>query len=278
LVWEGDQVLVDTHGRRIEYLRISVTDRCNLRCSYCMPADGIELKQCSDMLSYEQICQIAEEAARLGINKIRLTGGEPLVRKGVEDLVRMLAEIDGIEEIAMTTNALLITPQRAHELRGAGLDRLNISLDTLDPLRYAELTRGGKLADALAGVDAAIAAGFERTKINMVVFDSTTLEEISAMREFCLARGFELQRIRHFSLTGDAVWTEQEVECERPMPCDMCNRLRLTSDGYLKPCLMSDSEIEVDFNDLESCLRRAVEAKPNAGTSCNGRSMRQIGG
>jgi cyclic pyranopterin phosphate synthase len=278
LIESGIPVLVDAHGRLIEYLRISVTDRCNLRCSYCMPADGIELKKCSDMLSYEQITEIGEAAALAGITKIRLTGGEPLVRKGVQDLVRMLAGIEGIEEIAMTTNAVMLTPQLAADLRRAGLDRLNISLDTLDPHRYEELTRGGRLVDALAGIEAATAAGFERTKINMIVFESTTHEEIIAMQDFCTAQDLELQRIRHFSLNGDTGPADSEIPCERPMPCDACNRLRLTSDGFFKPCLMSDSEIEVDFEDIEACLRRAVEEKPEAGSSCNGRSMRQIGG
>ncbi len=271
-------MLIDTHGRAIEYLRISVTDRCNLRCSYCMPADGIELKKCSDMLSYEQITEITRAAARVGISKIRLTGGEPLVRRGLEELIRMLASIDGIDEIAMTTNAVLLTRARAIALREAGLDRLNISLDTLDPERYHALTRGGRLDEALAGIEEAVAAGFERTKINMVIFDSTTGEEISSMRDFCAAKGLALQRIRHFSLSGAMASMGPDVPCERPMPCDMCNRLRLTSDGFFKPCLMSDSEIEVDFEEIEGCLRRAVEAKPEAGSSCNGRSMRQIGG
>jgi len=269
--------LVDGRGRQIECLRISVTDRCNLRCTYCMPADGIVLKPCREILSYERITEVVTAAARLGISRVRLTGGEPLVRRGVEELVRMVARVPGVEEVAMTTNAVLLTPERARALRAAGLDRLNISLDTLDPGRYREVTRGGDLAAALAGIDAARSAGFEHTKINMVIFASTTEDEISEMRAFCAASDLELQRIRHFSLTGEVVSDNRE-ECERPLPCDRCNRLRLTADGYLLPCLKSRTEIEVDFDDIEASFARAVNTKPAAGTSNDRRSMRQIGG
>ncbi len=270
-------MLVDTHGRQVEYLRISVTDRCNLRCTYCMPSDGVALKPFGDILSFERMTQVAEAAAKIGITKIRLTGGEPLVRKGVEKLVYKLNRIANIAEIAMTTNAILLTTERAQILREAGLRRLNISLDTLDPERYCELTKGGNLTAALAGIDAAKAAGFERTKINMVIFDATTAAEISAMREFCAESGYELQRIRHFTLTS-APGAAPETPCERPLPCDMCNRLRLTADGFLLPCLRSDAEIKVDFEDVDGCLARAVAAKPLEGISCERRTMHQIGG
>lgn len=271
-------MLTDPYGRTIEYLRISVTDRCNLRCRYCMPPGGIELKDHDEILPYERIADVAAAAASLGIRKIRLTGGEPLVRKDVHVLVSMLRRIEGIEEIAMTTNGILLTPRAARILKEAGLDRLNISLDTLDPVRYGDLTRGGNLGDVLAGIEAAAGAGFTGTKINMVVLESTTAEEVEEMERFCGRRGLKLQRIRHFTLDdrGDALL--QDPVCDRPLPCTECNRLRLTADGKLKPCLFSDVEIEVDPVDPEGSIVEAVSAKPETGESCTGRNMREIGG
>lgn len=271
-------MLIDPYGRKIEYMRISVTDRCNLRCRYCMPSGGIELKKHDDIISYERIVKVAAAAGALGISKIRLTGGEPLVRKDIHVLVSMLRGTEGVEEIAMTTNGILLTPPVARELREAGLDRLNISLDTLDPERYSRITRGGRLEDAIAGIDAAAEAGFTGTKINMVVLESTTDEEIREMERFCRERGLRLQRIRHFSLEDRGEALLQDPVCDRPLPCTECNRLRLTADGRLKPCLFSDVEIEVDFEDIAGSIMRAVSAKPQQGESCTGRNMREIGG
>ena len=158
----------DSFGRRIDYLRISVTDRCNLRCVYCMPPEGVEWKAQSEILTFEEIERFATAAVHEGISKIRLTGGEPLVRRGIVDHIRRLREMTGIEAIALTTNGTLL-PKMAKDLAGAGLTRVNISLDTLDPDVYAEVTRGGKLADALAGIEAAFDAGFDPIKINVVV-------------------------------------------------------------------------------------------------------------
>ncbi|MRS12873.1 MAG: GTP 3',8-cyclase MoaA [Actinobacteria bacterium] len=161
----------DAFGRRIDYLRISVTDRCNLRCVYCMPPDGVPWKTHENMLSFEEIERFAAIAAGEGISKIRLTGGEPLVRLGVVDHVRRLRETTSIEAIALTTNATLL-PKYAAELADAGLRRINISLDTLDPEVYARVTRGGKLADVLAGIDVAFEAGMHPVKLNVVVVRS----------------------------------------------------------------------------------------------------------
>ena len=271
-------MLRDGIGREINYLRVSVTDRCNLRCEYCMPPEGIELKSHGDMLTFEEIVAVMRVAARLGIGKVRLTGGEPLVRKGLSGLVRMLREIAGLEEISMTTNGILLTPEAAAELKAAGLDRLNISLDTLDPIRYRELTRGGDVADVLRGIVAAQAAGFEGTKVNMVVSATGSSEEVDRMRSFCALEGLVLQTINRFSLSKRTSETESPHDFDRPLPCDRCNRLRLTADGYIKPCLFSDVEIKVDPEDIEGSIRKAVEAKPVEGTSCSDRSMRQIGG
>ena len=271
-------MLVDSYNRVIDYLRISVTDRCNLRCEYCMPPEGIELKSHGNMLSYEEIAEVVRAAAGLGIRRVRLTGGEPLVRKGLSCLVRILREIEGLDEISMTTNGILLTLQAAIELKEAWLDRLNISLDTLDSVKYRELTRGGDVTDVIRGIAAAQAAGFEGTKVNMVVSATESREDVDRMRSFCAREGLVLQTINKFSLVKRTGETESPHDFDRPLPCEKCNRLRLTADGYLKPCLFSDVEIKVDFNDIEESIRKAVEAKPEEGTSCGGRSMRQIGG
>lgn len=158
----------DSFGRRIDYLRISVTDRCNLRCMYCMPPGGIEWKSHEDILTFEEIERFAAVAAGEGISKIRLTGGEPLVRQGIVDHVRRLVATSGIEAIALTTNATLLE-RYAADLAEAGLKRINISLDTLDPEVYARITRRGKLDDVLAGLEAAFAVGMDPVKLNVVV-------------------------------------------------------------------------------------------------------------
>ena len=268
--------MYDCWGRDIHYLRISVTDRCNLRCRYCMPAAGIELKRHSQILSYEEMVRIAQVAAELGIWKIRLTGGEPLVRTGVVELVRKLRAIPQIGEIAMTTNGVLLD-RYAQELRQAGLDRINISLDSLDPERYRFITRIGELDPVLRGIRAAADAGFQNTKINMVVMRDTTTEEIRALNQFCRERGLKLQRIRHYDLADHNTIPEFHA-AERPLPCSRCNRIRLTADGFLKPCLFSDQMIRVDFNDIRKCILQAIREKPAAGTSCQSLENWQIGG
>jgi cyclic pyranopterin phosphate synthase len=158
----------DSFGRRIDYLRISVTDRCNLRCMYCMPPEGVEWKTHEEILSFEEIERFAAIAAGEGISKIRLTGGEPLVRHGIVDHVRRLVATSGIESIALTTNATLLS-RYASDLAEAGLKRINISLDTLDPEVFSRITRGGKLTDVLNGMEAAFAAGMDPIKLNVVV-------------------------------------------------------------------------------------------------------------
>ncbi len=271
-------MLTDQHGRTINYLRVSVTDRCNLRCTYCMPREGIPLKPHSEMLSYESIALIASCAGRLGITKIRLTGGEPLVKRNIESLVDMIRLTGKYKEITMTTNGTLLTLQKAQMLKKAGLTRINISLDTLDPDRYQYLTRGANINEVLAGTEAAKEAGLDPVKINMVVFEETKPEELETMRTFCGKNGFKLQTIQHFSLSNKVDYKEYAHPFDRPLPCEKCNRLRLTADGYLKPCLFSDKEIKVDLNDIEGSIKKAIAAKPIQGTSCVNRSMHQIGG
>ena len=267
--------MLDSYNREISYLRISVTDRCNLRCLYCMPPEGIRKKDHSDCLSYEQIASIASEAAELGIEKIRLTGGEPLVRSGIAELVKILRRISRITTIAMTTNGQLLD-RHAVALKEAGLDSLNISLDTLDRDRYAYLTRGGEIARVFSGIDAALTCGFP-IKINMVISGETTAEEISDMEDFCRKRGMRLQKIKEYSLKKDKQENDDFVY-QRPPPCSRCNRIRLLSDGRLKPCLHSDREIRIDMDNIGDSLREAIENKPRCGSVCNTRDMAEIGG
>ena len=165
-------------GQIVDYLRLSVTDRCNYRCVYCMPPEGVPFKPHEDILSYEDMAFFVEAAVELGISKVRITGGEPLVRKGTADLVRLIRAIPGIRDISLTTNAVLL-PRHAQELKDAGLDRVNISVDSLDPERYRELTRGGSLESALEGVETALRTGLDPVKINVVMMPEL-LQELPA--------------------------------------------------------------------------------------------------
>jgi len=269
-------LLLDRFNRKIDYLRISVTDRCNQRCVYCMPEEHFVHKHPDEILSYEQIGAFVGVAAELGIRKVRLTGGEPLVRKDIERLVARLAKIEGIDEVCMTTNGSALV-DKAAGLKQSGLARVNISIDSLDAEKYSRITRGGDLGEALAGIDAAVEAALTPIKINMVILDDTTQEDIEEMKAFCEKRGLQLQKIMQFSLYDRADLSER-FEAERPPKCGRCNRLRLTADGFLKPCLFSDSEICVDFGDIRGSILEAVAGKPQSGNSCRNRIMRQIGG
>ncbi|MCE1196359.1 radical SAM protein [bacterium] len=263
----------DAYGREINYLRVSVTDRCNLRCLYCMPEEGVPLLPHGDILSFEQIEAVVRAAARMGFKKVRLTGGEPLARRGVGDLVAMLGRVPGVETLAMTTNGTMLAPLAA-ALAAAGLDSVNISLDTLDAARYRRLTRRGDIADALAGVDAAIAAGLA-VKLNMVVMEDTAESEIAAMRDFAAGRGIALQTIARYSLQARKA---DGAEYDRPPPCSSCNRIRLLANGVLRSCLHSDIDAKVDFADIEGSIARAVGSKPVHGAVSSTKSVGQIGG
>ena len=265
--------MFDRYSRPITYMRISVTDKCNLRCVYCMPAEGVPRRRHQDFLTLEQMAEAARAAVGLGMTKIRLTGGEPLVKRGIARLVGMIAAIEGLEHLAMTTNGTLLAPLAA-ELKEAGLDSVNVSLDTLDAERYRVLTRGGRIEDALAGIRAARAAGIP-VKLNMVVMEDTHPEEMGRMRDFADSIGARLQLINHYELSREKSDT---YAFDRPPACAGCNRIRLTADGMLKPCLHSDMEVPLDFSRLEDSLRAAVSAKPLHGGACTNRAMPQIGG
>lgn len=197
--------LIDSHGRRINYLRLSVTDRCNLRCCYCMPAEGIHRRQHGDMLSYEELYRVAREAVDLGIGKIRITGGEPLVRKGVTGFIEKLAAIPGLRELVLTTNGVLLR-EMAAQLRSAGVQRLNISLDSLNPATFATITRGGDLARVLDGIAAAEEAGFPPVKINMVVMRGVNDDEILDFAALTLRNPYTVRFIEYMPTLQDAEW------------------------------------------------------------------------
>ncbi|MBI5124591.1 MAG: GTP 3',8-cyclase MoaA [Candidatus Omnitrophica bacterium] len=189
-------MLTDSYGRDITYLRISVTDRCNLRCMYCMPPGGIDYKSQDEMLSFEEINRIARIAVGLGIRKLRITGGEPLIRKDITLLVKKLKSIKGVNEIALTTNGICLL-EYAHELKKAGIDRVNVSLDSLIPERFEKITRGGRLAPVLEGVDASLSIGLTPLKINMVLLNGFNVDEIAAFVELTRHNPIEVRFIEY---------------------------------------------------------------------------------
>ena len=208
----------DSHGRTIDYVRISLTDRCNLRCIYCMPAEGIEQVPHDQILTFDDILRFVRVAAQMGVRRVRLTGGEPLVRKGVVDLVRDLHRIEGIRDISLTTNGILLA-KFVSDLAAAGLSRVNISMDTLDPLQYAEITRGGNLGDVLKGIDAALEAGINPVKVNAVAVRSLN-QDYLAFARMSIDRPLHMRFIEYMPV-GDSSgscghgWGEQDViSCE----------------------------------------------------------------
>ncbi len=303
----------DSHGRVIDYLRISLTDRCNFRCIYCMPEEGVQRLAHGDILRIEEIVQAVRVAAGIGIRSIRLTGGEPLVRLGVVDLVRDIARIPGIENISLTTNGVLL-PRMADDLKEAGLSRVNISLDTLDAEQFKFITRRGELQQTLDGIEAALRVGFDPVKINAVAVRSLN-QDYLAFAKLSLDRPLHVRFIEYMpvgessGVDGCGWGKDDVVSCEelydtineqaraqglpelvaageeRPLGwgpakyfafpgaqgtvgfisplsrhfCGECNRLRLTADGKLRPCLFSDEEY-----DLRTALREGDEAAQRA--------------
>ncbi|WP_298438919.1 GTP 3',8-cyclase MoaA [Geobacter sp.] len=197
--------LVDSFGRRINYLRLSVTDRCNLRCRYCMPAQGVEKLTHGDILSYEELFRIARAAVAIGVEKIRVTGGEPLVRKGIVPFLARLAALPGLRQLVLTTNGLLL-PEMAAELRRAGVQRLNISLDSLKPDTFRAITRTGDVTRVLAGIDAALAAGFPPPKINMVVMRGVNDDEVVEFARLTLEHPYTVRYIEYMPATREENW------------------------------------------------------------------------
>jgi len=279
--------LVDSFGRSINYLRVSVTDRCNLRCIYCMPPEGVVAVPHSEILSYEEICAVVGAAAALGVSRVRITGGEPLVRADLPRLVAMLAQIKGIEDLSLTTNGTLLR-KYAGELKRAGLRRVNISLDTLKKDRFREITRCGELKDALDGIEAAMNADLQPVKINMVVMRGINDGEVADFAAKTYHEGWNVRFIEVMPFAGvvgfvPAAELKRRLSLPRLEPssaitgggpaeyyclpraqgtigfisplsepfCSRCNRIRLTSLGQLCPCLVSDEGV-----DLKRALRR----------------------
>ena len=202
--------LIDGMGRTIVNLRISVTDRCNFRCTYCMPADNVEFMDRSNLLSFEEIQRVAQIVSRMGINRLRLTGGEPLMRKNLPVLIKMLNEVDGIDDIAMTTNAYFLKDQ-AQSLKDAGLKRLNVSLDALDPEKFRDVNRRDCLQSVLDGLDTARKVGFKSIKINAVAVRNFSETEIMGLIEMGRSEGFEIRFIEFMPLDSDKVWERDKV-------------------------------------------------------------------
>ncbi|MDJ0763962.1 MAG: GTP 3',8-cyclase MoaA [Myxococcota bacterium] len=277
--------LIDRHGRRIDYLRISITDLCNLRCFYCMPRQGVTKLPQADILTYEEFLKVARIAAGLGVRKMRITGGEPLIKRGAVKLVREIAAFPGVQTVAMTTNGTRLE-KYAEVLKAAGLSRINVSLDSLRPDVYKRITRGGDLSAVLRGIDRAIEYNF-RIKLNTVLINGMNADEVYRFIDFARDKGVEVRFIERMSFEDPDPYVPQDhvvatladrysltplptasgsphvraFDCDgvrvgfispRSHPfCDGCNKLRLTPNGKLKACLSSELNV-----DLRYILRR----------------------
>lgn len=317
--------MTDRFGRNITYMRVSVTEFCNLRCRYCMPEDGVCQKRQEDMLTQEETVMAVRAGAFLGIKKLRITGGEPLIKPNILSLCREVAAVEGIEEVCLTTNGTLL-PALAAPLKEAGVRRLNISLDTLDPDKYAYITRLGKLEDAVKGLETALSVGFEKIKINAVLIGGFNDGEIPVLAELTKIYPVDVRFIEMMPMydSGDfgpeAFISMAEIAKKLPglkkadrdggvarlyrLPgakgniglispvsahfCGECNRLRLTADGKIKPCLHFSDEYSIkglDYEGMVAQMKAAIWGKPQwhgelsfYNRSRAERNMNQIGG
>ena len=327
--------LYDPHKRLIDYLRISVTDRCNLSCFYCKPRAGMEMLPHREILSYEEILRLVALAVPVGISRVRVTGGEPLVRRGIVDFIASLHTLEGIEDISITTNGVLLEKMLDGLLK-AGKPRLNISLDSLDPHKFREITGSDNYDQVWSGINRAEELGFFPLKINMVPVRGMNDGEVADFARLTLDRRLHVRFIEYMPIGADKRWNrdscvpsseireviEREVGPLKPFVsgnsagpsdnyqladargvigfispitrhfCGTCRRLRLTADGKIRPCLLSDTEIDVksplrggcDNAELERLFRLALEIKPDrhyideTGPGCFHRTMSKIGG
>ncbi|GAW92026.1 GTP 3',8-cyclase MoaA [Calderihabitans maritimus] len=325
----------DRFQREINYLRISITDRCNLRCVYCMPPEGVKLVEHEDILRLEEIETIVRAAAAVGIRKLRLTGGEPLIRKGIVRLVRKLSAVPGIDDLALTTNGILLA-RYLKSLEEAGLNRVNISLDTLRPERFKEITRGGNLTDVWQGIKAALASSLHPVKLNTVIIRGSNDDEILDFARLTMEFPLHVRFIELMPIGTCNAWAEEkrvpyyeikeQIEKElgslvayEEVPgggpakyyrlpgalgtigfitamsnhfCNHCNRIRLTAQGQIRPCLHSEWEIDLKGplrqgareEELQALISQAIQGKPrrhsmdSEGWQDQRRSMFQIGG
>ena len=317
--------MIDRLGRNITYLRISLTDKCNLRCRYCMPEEGVCKRAHHEMMNEDEVVTAVEVAESLGIHKIRLTGGEPLVKRNIVSICRRVAAVEGIQEVCLTTNGILL-PQLGKQLREAGVNRLNLSPDTLDPEKYAHITRIGRIEQFHAGLEAALEAGFDKVKINAVLIGGFNDDEIEDLAGLTMQypvdmRFIELMPIQDHDEFGESAYLPYSAVLERlpeavPVPqdggvaklyrlpgaqgniglispisahfCGECNRLRLTADGKLKPCLHAPDEYSIkglDREGMKAVFEQAIWNKPAwhgdldaINRSKAGRNMNEIGG
>ncbi len=239
-----------------------------------MPEEGVRLLRHEDILSFEEIIDFVKVAAAKGIDKIRITGGEPLVRKGVTGLVKMLSEINAIKDISLTTNGILLE-DFAKPLADAGLNRVNISLDTVNSDKFRELTRGGNVEKVFKGINAAKLAGLSPIRINCVVDKSSEEPDAVAVKAFCETMGLEVRFIHKMNLVSG---NYEAVEGGTGGNCSVCNRLRLSSDGILRPCLFDDIAFNIRKLGAEKAINMAVEAKPEFGTFSINNKFNMIGG
>jgi len=239
-----------------------------------MPETGIHMLRHEDILSFDEIVNFTKTAVANGVSKVRITGGEPLVRKGITTLVKMISEIEGINDLSMTTNGTLLDLY-AHDLKVSGLHRVNISLDTVDPGRYSTITRTGNIDDVFRGIDNAISEGLFPVKINCVIKESKNEKDAVAVADFCKDKNLEIRYIRQMDLlTGHF----SAVDGGTGGLCSHCNRLRLTADGKLKPCLFSNIEFDVRELGYKNAFKMAVDCKPGAGSKNETGAFYNIGG
>ncbi len=312
--------MLDTYGREVRTLRLAVTETCDLRCRYCMPEKGLPTR--SEPLSQDELVEIARAATQCGIQKIRLTGGEPLFRPDLLEICQRIAQIDGIHTLCLTTNGTRLAAL-ARPLREAGVKRVNVSIDSLNVSRYAEITRGGSLPNVVKGLEEALQAGFERVKVNCVLMGGINDGEINDFIELTKFKPLEVRFIELMPMGECSQWPEERflpaekvlytcpmldriddegvteryrlkdavgtVGLIRPMShmfCGSCDRIRVTADGMLKPCLHSAMEMSLrglSGKELEKRIIEGINAKPathhlnETGTQTK-RSMCQIGG
>ena len=246
----------------------------DLLVSASMPEEGVALIQHKDILTFEEIVEVVKYAVAMGVFKIRLTGGEPLVRKGIVDLVRLIANIPEIKDLSMTTNGILLD-KYAQELKMAGLMRVNISLDTLDPEQYTYITRGGNIEDVFRGIKVAKEVGFSPIKLNAVVKGHSRTPEADALRQYAAQEGLEVRFIKQMSLEDGSF---SVVEGGEGGNCQFCNRLRLTANGIIKPCLFNDLGYSVKEMGPREALYSAIRNKPECGTQNSSGEFYNIGG
>lgn len=267
--------MIDNYNRNIDTLRISVTDRCNLRCFYCY--EEYEYLEKDKILSFEQIVKFIENGINLGIKRIKLTGGEPLLREDIEVLVKMISQVSAIEDISITTNGILLG-EKAYKLKKAGLHRINVSLDTLNKEKYKKITGGGDIDSVLKSLMIAKKLNFNNIKINTVILRGLNEDEIYYIKKFAIKNNFDMQLINHMNLKKDKSYSESNIT-DKPKKCNNCNRIRLTANGMLLPCLFSEKSVYImEYSDYKDAIKDCINLKPEKGEYNKKLIMPQIGG